>query len=252
MEEKKGTAKKKKISSQKKEEKKTLKTGSDKPKIKEKSEQRTFRAKTFLAAIKTAKKLSKQRKFDQTWDLIVSLRNIDLKRAENRFNLEYLLPEGRGEGAKVAVIADSLASSAAKCADFVVKRQEIPLISKDKKKLKNLIDSYDFFYAEAPLMVEVAKNFGAVMGPRGKMARPVPPNTKIESVVERARKLTRVVLRETPVIYVVFGKEKMEDEKAARNAEAVYGFIIEKLPKGKENIKSVYVKLTMGKPVRVV
>ncbi|MBL7206015.1 MAG: 50S ribosomal protein L1 [Candidatus Aenigmarchaeota archaeon] len=212
-----------------------------------------FKTKTFEEAIKSAREASKKRKFNQTWDLIVNLKNINLKKeVENRFNLDHLLPEGRGEGLKVAVIADSLASKAGKCADLVVRKQEIPSISKDKKKLKNIAESYDFFYAEATLMIDVAKNFGAILGPRGKMAKPIPPNVDVEPFVKRAKRLTKLKLSEIPVVYVAIGKEDMADEKIAKNVESVYGVITEKMPKGKENIKSVYLKLTMGKPIRVI
>ncbi len=206
----------------------------------------------ILSKLKEAKEQSKKRNFVQSWDLSINLKNIDLKRPENRLNTDFQLPEGSGRDAKVCVIADSLAPEAEKIADFVVKKQEIAGIASDKKKLKELVNSYDFFFGEITLMAEIGRHFGPVMGPRGKMARPIPPKAKVEPFVKMAGKTVRVIVKENPVIHVLVGKENMEDERVARNIEAILNFVQEKLPKGKDNVKSAYIKLTMGKAVKVL
>jgi len=43
----------------------------------------------------------------------------------------------------------------------------------------------------------------------------------------------------------------MPDEKLKQNVEAVLNELEKVLPKGKQNIKDVLIKLTMTKPVRV-
>ncbi len=205
----------------------------------------------WLQAITAAKTQSPQRKFSQTWDLLINLRGLDLKKPENRMNTEFQLPEGRGKDVKVAVIADSLAAAAKGVADFVIQKNDIETLARDKKQLKKIVNDHDWFLGEATVMAQVGKSLGAVLGPRGKIPKPIPPKTAIEPFVERARKTVRVVLKETPVIHTVIGSESMPDDKVAHNAEALYGFVRDKLPKGLNNIKSVYVKLTMGKPIKV-
>ena len=59
------------------------------------------------------------------------------------------------------------------------------------------------------------------------------------------------MLKETPVISVPVGIETMKDEDIATNIEAVFNAIKERLPKGQNNIKSVMLKLTMGRPVKI-
>src|SRR3989344_2423185 len=58
-------------------------------------------------AIEELKK-SKKRNFSQTYDMIVILRNLDLKKPENRFSKEVLLPHGRGKDVEVGIISDSI------------------------------------------------------------------------------------------------------------------------------------------------
>jgi len=201
--------------------------------------------------IKEAKQKSKARKFAQTWDLVINLRDMDLKKPENRLNLEYQMPEGLGKAIKTVVLADSLYAEAKKHADLVITRAEIPEYGKDKKKLKKLVDEYDYWVGEASLMPLIGKELGVVLGTRGKMPRPVPPKADIEGLLERAKSTVRIRLTNTPVIHVVVGTESMPDDKVSKNIEAVYTYVKEHLPKGKNNIKTVLIKLTMGHPVRL-
>ncbi len=205
----------------------------------------------FLERVKEAKEKSKKRGFTQSWDISINLRGIDLKKPENRLNLEFILPEGRGKENKVAVITDSLETEAKKSADIVIKRAELESLIKNKKKLKRIANEYDFFLGEVSLMPLIGKGFGAVLGPRGKMPKPIPPKINVESLIQRAKRVIKISLKESPVIHASIGTESMSDEQIAKNAQAVFDFVAEKLPKGKNNIKSAFIKLTMGKPVKL-
>ena len=59
-----------------------------------------------LEAVKEAKEQSKPRNFTQSVDMIVNIRDLDVKKPENRFNEEVTLPNGRGKEVKIGVIAD--------------------------------------------------------------------------------------------------------------------------------------------------
>ncbi len=204
----------------------------------------------ILENLKDAKSKSKKRKFSQTWDLLINLAGLDLKKPENRFNVEFALPEGRGKDVKVAVFADSVAAEAKKHADHVIRKEEIESLAKNKKKVKKLAKEYDWFLAEAPLMPLIGKTLGPVLAPRGRMPKPVPPKG-IDALVQLARRSIRIALKTTPVIQVPVGTEAMPDEKVMKNIESVYNFIRDKLPKGKTNIRNVFIKVTMGQPVKV-
>lgn len=207
---------------------------------------------SFVEGVKRAKSFSKKRKFTQTWDLAINLKGMNLKRPENRFSLDYSLPAGRGKEAKVGVIADTLATEAKKQgADVVITKEEIDFLAKDKKKLKKIANEVDWFYGEVSLMPLIGKRFGAVLGPRGKVPKPIPPKAAVGLFIKRARNMVRVALKESPVIHLPVGSEGMEEEGIVKNIEGVYGFVKEKLPKGVNNIRSMYIKLTMGKSVKL-
>ncbi|NOZ59583.1 MAG: 50S ribosomal protein L1 [Euryarchaeota archaeon] len=206
----------------------------------------------IVRAVGEARKASKKRNFTQSFDLAINLRDVDMSKPENRLSEEVVLPKGRGKPVKVAVIAgDELALAAKEHADLVITKEELEELAKDKKKAKKLANDIDFFIAQAELMPTIGRFLGPVLGPRGKMPKPVPPNAPIAAIVERLRRTVRLRTKDKPVIHVAVGSEEMSDEEIAQNVEAVLSHLERKLDKGMGNIKSVYIKTTMGPSVRV-
>jgi large subunit ribosomal protein L1 len=194
-----------------------------------------------------------QRKFSQSIELVVKLREVDLKKPENRINETIALPNPPEKTLKVCVIASGDLGTRAKAAgaDMLLGRQEMDSLSKDKKAARKLAQDYDFFIAEAPMMPLVGRALGSFLGPRGKMPTPVPPNAQIDQIVSGHRKMVRVRMREQPVLQCRVGTESMADEKLVENIVAVVSRIEQKLERGFKNIGEILVKTTMGKPVKI-
>jgi large subunit ribosomal protein L1 len=205
----------------------------------------------FLSEIREAKEKSKKRNFVQTWDLIINLKNMDLKKPENKLNLEFPLPESRGRESKVIFIVDNLLPEAKKTDGLVIVKSELEKLGRDKKILKKYAEDYDWWFCEAPLMPIVGKTLGVVLGPRGRMPKPIPPKGSVLPFVEMAKRMIKIRIKDSPVIHVPVGTEKMNEEQIMKNVIAVMNFVKEKLPKGKTNIKDAYVKLTMGSPIKL-
>ncbi len=198
------------------------------------------------------KSASAKRKFNQSVDLAINLKELDMSKPENRLNEEVVLPHGRGKALKVAVIAmGELALQAKSAADRVLSKEEVEELAKNKKAAKKLVEEFDFFVAQADLMPLIGKTLGTVMGPRGKMPRPVPVNAPIAPIVEKLRKTVRLKTKEKPVLHVAVGTEDMPNEKLAENAAAVINALERKLEKGLQNIRSIYMKTTMGRALKL-
>jgi len=194
-----------------------------------------------------------KRKFSQSIELVVKLREVDLKRPENRINETIPLPNPPEKPLKICVIASGDLGTRAKTAgaDLLVSRNDIENLGKDKKAARKLAQEYDFFIAEAPLMPLVGRALGSFLGPRGKMPTPVPPTAPIEQIVSGHRKMVRVRMREQPVLQCRVGTESMPDDKLAENIQAVFTRIEEKLERGVKNVGEILVKTTMSKPVKI-
>jgi large subunit ribosomal protein L1 len=202
-------------------------------------------------ALDESKKLD--RKFKQSVDIVINLKNIDMNDAKNRIEDEVMLPHGKGAEAKLAIFASGeLAVKAKSHVDLVIKPEEIEELAKDKKKFKKMADEYDFFIAEAPLMPTIGKTLGIILGPRGKMPRPVPPTIDIATIAKNLRKTVKVRSKTTNTIHATVGREEMNTEQIADNIDAILKRLEGKLERGKLNIGSVYVKTSMGPPMRIV
>ena len=212
-----------------------------------------FDRQKIVEAVKEAKARAKPRNFTQTVEMAVNLKDIDLKKPENRFKLEVVLPHGRGKEPKIAVIADGAVAEAAKKLGLdVISGEQLEELAKNPREARKLAKNYDFFIAAAPLMPKIGRYLGRYLGPRNKMPQVVPPTmTNLEPIVARLRRTVKLQLKNNPVVHAPIGTEDMDDEKLAENAEAVLNAILNKLERGENQVKSVYVKTTMGPAVKV-
>ena len=212
--------------------------------------------KQFTQAI-SALKTYPARQFKQGYEFIINLRDLDLKKPEEQVELWITLPHDKGRITKVAaLIGPEMAETAKTNCDFVVTHDQFAKYAADKKAVKKLAREYDYFIAQANIMPDVAKTFGRVFGPRGKMPNPkagcvVPPNTNLKPLVERLRKTVKVFAKVQPSIKVLVGKEGMQEEAIAENMNTIYTNVLHKLPSELSNIRSVMLKLTMTPPVRI-
>jgi large subunit ribosomal protein L1 len=205
-------------------------------------------------SVETIKKLleaAKPRKFPESVEVAVNLRDVDLSVPKNRVEEDVVLPKGRGKRIRVAVFASGeLALKARNVADLVIQPQEIEEYASNKQKARDLARAYDFFIAEAPLMPVIGKRLGVVLGPRGRMPRPVPPTADPTNLITAMRNTVRVRSRDKRTFHAAIGTRDMPPEDLAENLDALMRRVIGKLERGRFNIQSAYVKTTMGPAVR--
>lgn len=206
-------------------------------------------------AVEELLKNAPKRKFSQSIDLIINLKDINLKKPEEQLDLFVTLPHKRGKEIKVAAfVGPELVDEATKECNTVIKAADFK--SYDPKKAKKLASENDMFIAQANVMKDVAVQFGRVFGPRNKMPNPkagavVAPSASLKPLVERLQKVVRVTAKKSPVVHVMIAKENQPMEEIVNNIHTTYNYVMHALPKEKNNIKNVYLKLTMSKPVKV-
>ena len=209
--------------------------------------------KTIVTAVKEAKDKSGKKKFNQTVDLILNLQEIDMKAPEGKIQAILDLPHATGKPNKICVVASGeLALKARKAnADNVIEKSDLEALAGKKKELRKLASDFDVFISEAPLMQLVGRTLGPVLGPRGKLPVPVPPNVDIAAVIEKHRKTIVVRMRNQPTIQCSIGTENMSEEELFDNIQAVLKLLEGKLKRGLKNIKFAYIKTSMGTPVKI-
>jgi len=211
----------------------------------------------FKEAIGRVRKTSQKRKFTQSFDLIINLKDINLKDPAHQIDVFAPLHYSKGKKTKIcALVGPELSKQAKDVFDSVVLHDDFPKYAKDKKLLKKLAKEHDFFVAQANIMPDVAKSFGRVFGPKGKMPNPkagcvVPPTANLKPLYDKLQKTVRIAAKTAPTVQAIVGNEEMKDEEVLDNIMTVFNVVIHHLPAEKNNIRSIYLKLTMGKSVKV-
>jgi len=208
--------------------------------------------KQILEAVEKARESAPARNFEQSFDLAVNLRELDMNRPENRVNIRVRLPNGVGARKILVFASGDLALRARRAgADAVIEPTELDQLATDKKAAKKSLKDYDTFVAEAPMMPTVGRVAGPILGPKGKMPTPVPPQAPIDDIIERERSTVILRSRDKPFVHCIVGKEEMSDEEVAQNIEAVMTSLTRATKRGFGNVRNVFLKLTMGEAVKV-
>jgi len=195
----------------------------------------------------TELKKGKERKFEQSVDLIINFKGVDLKR--DQVNAVVNLPH-KVKDKKVCGFLTEKSKLVRTITEPEFKKYS------ESKELRKLEKDYDFFIATAKLMPKVATAFGKVLGPAGKMPSPQlgiltqENEVAIKATLDKIGSSIKLRAKEASIKLTV-GKEKMGEEKIIKNIKAVYNAIENVLPKKRESVKNVMLKLTMGKPIRV-
>ena len=193
-------------------------------------------------AIKAVKEGGKKN-FTQTVDMIITLKNIDLKKPENKFSKDIVLPHGRSKDVNVGIISDKIPNS--------IGKNDLENMGKDKKLASSTLKKYEFLLCEAPLMPVVGKTIGKYLAPKGRMPKLIPPDADHEKLLSDMKKSVRIGVRNSLCIQTVVGSEESTEQIIEENMKTVYENVKTSLPKGTNQIKNVMIKKTMGKPVKV-
>ena len=202
--------------------------------------------------VKKGKTESKERKFNESVEAILTFREVDPKKTDLNINEIVYLPHPGSLRPKICFIGsgDLILRAKNAGADGLIEPSQLESYAGNKKEAKALARQYDFFLADTSLMPRIGKILGQYLGPKGKIPTPVPPNAPIEGMIQRFRTAVRVRSRGSLGVMARVGDRKVPDGELAENIQAVVQVVQTKLPAGDRNIRSVMVKTTMGKPVR--
>jgi large subunit ribosomal protein L1 len=204
----------------------------------------------------------KVRKFDESIDLIINLKDLNLNDPKQRIDKEIVLPNNTitSDKPNVCVIAsDEILLEARNLGLETIDTDGLVQLNNEEKKVKKkFVKKYDFFIVEDKMMPSVARYLARFLGPLGKMPKPFPSGYGIVSspedlkvAIERYLKIIRIQLKKQLLIQVKIGKKSMEEERVFENLKAVVDYIADQMPHKYNNIKSMFLKTTMGHPIKV-
>jgi large subunit ribosomal protein L1 len=208
-------------------------------------------------------KPEKVRKFDETVDLVINVRDVDIKNPNNRIDQEFLLPypiKGNLPKKKICfIVKDDMEIYLKKMGYDIINPGMLDDLQKQSKKDKKAVaNKYDYFVARADLMRNLAKVLARFLGQQGKMPRPQPkgfgvikPNENLEAFISKLNRIIKISMKKQLIIQLKFGKKSQEFKELKENLDSILSFVLSHLPNGNNNITSIYLKTTMGKAVKV-
>lgn len=231
-------------------------------KVDDKILKRSLNAAIDFSIIKKEGYKDKVRKFDESIDLIINIKDVNLNDPKNRIDKEIILANEviTMDKPNICVIAsEEILLEAKKLGvDTIDSDGLVKLNSEEKKYKKKIAKKYDYFVVEDKMMRDVARYLARFLGPVGKMPKPFPTGYGIISstedlkiAYERYRKIIRIQMKKQPIIYVKIGKKSMSTDKLFENLKTVVNYIAEQMPHRFNNFKSMYLKSTMGTPVKI-
>ena len=203
-------------------------------------------------AVKKALDGAPERNFVESVELSFTIRDIDLKNPANRIQEEVRLPQGRGKPLNIAMFAGGEMAIKARDAGLVViEPAQIEDLGSNKQAARKLAGKHDFFLSEIPHMADIGRHLGVVLGPRGKMPRPVPPNIDPANIALALQSTTLVRSRDNITFHTVVGARDQGEAAISENAYEVWNRVTGKFERGAGNVRSLYVKTSMGPSVKV-
>ncbi|MEX0568395.1 MAG: 50S ribosomal protein L1 [Candidatus Njordarchaeota archaeon] len=193
-----------------------------------------------------------KRNFEESVECTIVVRDIDLRRPENRFRTFVKLPYDVAKIDKIGVFADGRHLTEIQSADFkdiileVVDKAKLEVLRSRPRMAKKMAKKFRIFVASATMMAIVARYIAKYLAARNKMPIPVPPNKNMIDAVKEAKRTVAIRLSTTPQIATKIGYRSLPIDHLVENALALINSVINKLPNGFRNISDIYIKTTMG------
>jgi len=208
-----------------------------------------------LRQIAEMRKGSKARKFQQTVELQVALKDYDPQK-DKRFVGQVRLPNIPRPGLKLCLIADQKHADEVTEAGLsidVTNIENLKKFNKDKKLVKRWAKKYYMLIATDTLVKKIPATLGGpVLARIGKFPTPI---THAEPLVKKLDDIKATVkwqLKKVTNLNVAIGNEKMTDDQLRQNIVMALNFLASLLKKGWHNVKAIHIKQTMGQSVKIL
>ncbi len=192
-----------------------------------------------------------KRNFTETIELQVGLKNYDPQR-DKRFAGSVRLPNTPKPRMTVCILGDEVHCDQAKAlgVDFRT-ADDLKKLNKDKKLVKKLAKSYDFFLASEAIIKLIPRLLGPGLNKAGKFPAPIAHSDNLAEKIEEAKATLKFQLKKVLCLGAAVGHVGMTEDEIVANVMMSINFLVSLLKKNWQNVKSLYIKSSMGKPVRV-
>jgi len=193
----------------------------------------------------------KKRNFVETIELQIGLKNYDPMR-DKRFSGTVKLPNVPRERMTICILADAADIDRAKEINLeYMSVDDLKKLNKNKKLVKKLAKKYDAFLSSETLIKQIPRLLGPGLSKAGKFPTPVAHAEDLSAKLTEVRSTIKFQLKKVLCLGVAIGNVGMSDEQVLANVMLSINFLVSLLKKNWQNVKSLHIKSTMGKPIRL-
>jgi len=194
---------------------------------------------------------AKQRKFTETIELQIGLKNYDPQK-DKRFSGVVKLPVIPRPGMKVCVLGDvKHCEQAASIGIETRSVEDLKKLNKNKKLVKKLAKAYHAFLASDSVIKQIPRLLGPGLNKAGKFPSPISSQKSLEEQVNETKASIKFQLKKVLCMGVAVANVKMSEQEIRTNVMYAVNFLVSLLKKNWQNVRCLYIKSTMGKPYRI-
>ncbi|KAF9300952.1 hypothetical protein BGZ74_007311 [Mortierella antarctica] len=193
----------------------------------------------------------KKRNFVETVELQIGLKNYDPQR-DKRFSGSVRLPNIPRPKMSVCILGDALHCDQAKEIGMEFQSvDDLKKLNKNKKQIKKLAKKYDAFLASEALIKQIPRLLGPGLHKAGKFPTPVTHADNIGEKADEIRATIKFQLKKVLCLGVAVGHVEMTEDELLANIMMSVNFLVSLLKKHWQNVKTLFIKSSMNKPVRL-
>lgn len=184
-------------------------------------------------------------------ELQFGLKNYDPAR-DKRFGGSVRLPTCPRPKMTVCILGDQLHCDQAKAANIPFRTvDDLKKMNKNKKEIKKLAKSFDAFLASDAVIKQIPKLLGPGLNKAGKFPSPLAHNDNMLEKITEAKATVKFQYKKSPCLGLAVGTVQMTEDELLANVMLSVNFLVSLLKKNWQNINSIFLKSSMGTPIRI-
>jgi len=193
----------------------------------------------------------KPRKFTETIELQIGLKNYDPQK-DKRFSGTVTLPHVPRPKLKLCMLGDAKhCEEAAALGLAVMDVEALKKLNKNKKLVKKMAKKYNAFLASEAVIKQIPRLLGPGLNKAGKFPTLVTHADPLAQKVEDMKSTVKFQLKKVLCMGVAVGNVAMSERELFLNIQMSVNFLVSLLKKNWQNVRTLYLKSTMGQPQRL-
>merc|ERR1711910_202663 len=194
---------------------------------------------------------TKQRKFMETIDLQIGLKNYDPQK-DKRFSGTIKLKHIPRPKFSVCIFGDQQHCDEMKDKGLPhMSVDDLKKLNKQKKLVKKLAKKYDAFLASESLIKQIPRLLGPGLNKAGKFPALLTHGDNMEDKVNDLKSTIKFQMKKVLCLSVAIGHVGMDEDELVQNIHLAINFLVSLLKKHWQNVRSLNIKSTMGPAQRL-